>query len=287
MSRRSHNKKPLLRFADLADQETRKEESRRVTYRDLLALSKGPEDFAAEAAPSILVNTANKPVNKGASDVNKTGPVVNKAANRVNTASAATSVSEAAAAAPKPTPAAKPARHLLGVRIPMALLDKLDFWCDQKRVAKQAAVEFALRELIEGRIDFVNTASNVSSALSMIMINDVDALGLDEGLDPSIINIINHYERVTRNKPKPADIEVAKTLADYPSLAVECGILLAQLRPKPGRINSLRYCVSVIDEVVANYGSQLDAYAEYLRRKFQSQRPSEKQPLFEPGSPES
>ncbi len=283
MSRRSHNKKPLLRFADLAELDARKEDSRRVTYRDLLALSKGPEDFPAAAASVDPVNTANKLVNKEPSDVNKTPPVVNKTASSVSNANTATSVSDTAASPSKQVGGGKLARHLLGVRIPMTLLDKLDFWCDQKRVAKQTAVEFALRELIEGRIAFVNNASTVSSALSMIMINDVEAQGLDDSLDPSIINIINHYERVTRNKPKPADIEIAKTLAEYPPLAVECGILLAQLRPKPGRINSLRYCVSVIDEVVANYGSQLEAYAEYLRRKFQSQGSSGKT-LFEAGA---
>lgn len=282
MSRRSHNKKPLLRFADLAELEARKEDSRRVTYRDLLALSKGPEDFPSDASAK-LVNTANNPVNKEASDVNKTAPFVNKIASHVNKASDATPVSDTVGVPSRQAGSGKLARHLLGVRIPMTLLDKLDFWCDQKRVAKQTAVEFALRELIEGRIEFVNNASNVSSALSMIMIDDVMSQGLDDGLDPSIINIINHYERVTRNKPKPADLEIAKTLAEYPPLAVECGILLAQLRPKPGRINSLRYCVSVIDEVVANYGSQLDAYAEYLRRKFQTQGRSGKT-LFEAGT---
>lgn len=276
MSRRSHNKKPLLRFADLAELDARKEDSRRVTYRDLLALSKGPEDFPSDTAQPKLVNTANNAVNNEAPDVNKKGVVVNKTASTANHVNNATSVSRERPGQSDSTPAGKTARHLLGVRIPLVLLDQLDFWCDQKRVAKQAAVEFALRELIEGRIDFVNTASNVSSALSMIMINDVDGEGLDNGLHPSIINIINHYERVTRNKAKPADIEIAKTLADYSPLAVECGILLAQLRPKPGRINSLRYCTSVIDEVVANYGTQLEAYAEYLRRKFQAQGRSSK-----------
>jgi hypothetical protein len=276
MSRRSHNKKPLLRFADLAELDARKEDSRRVTYRDLLALSKGPEDFPSDTAQPKLVNTANNAVNNEASDVNKKGPVVNKVASDVNNVSRAISASRDLSAKSDPIPAGKISRHLLGVRIPLVLLDQLDFWCDQKRVSKQTAVEFALRELIEGRVDLVNNASNASSALSMIMINDVEGEGLDSGLHPSIINIINHYERVTRNKAKPADIEIAKTLADYSPLAVECGILLAQLRPKPGRINSLRYCTSVIDEVVANYGTQLEAYAEYLRRKFQAQGRSSK-----------
>lgn len=275
MNRRSHKKKPLLRFADLAEMEARKEEARRVTYRDLMDLSKGPEHFGRSSGSNKadVVNTANIDVNNEPEIVNNEGVNVNTNANTASIRSTVSTASTTGQQRLKSEPTDRSSRHLIGVRIPLDLLEKLDFWCDQKRVAKQTAVEFALRELVDGRVQFVNTASQASSALSMIMINDAEGKGIDySGIDPKIFSIINHYEQITQNKAKPADLELAKTLCDHPPLAVECGILLAQLRPKPGKINSLRYCVSVVDEVVANYGGQLNAYAEYLRRKLDAQK---------------
>jgi ElaB/YqjD/DUF883 family membrane-anchored ribosome-binding protein len=139
-------------------------------------------------------------------------------------------------------------RKLKGLRLPIQKLEKYELWCFMNKVDFQDAVEKAMDWLTSQPVNHV--------------LND----DLDE--DKETDEIIVFYRKWTGNKIKPKDRASREEVKRFSDDVCKIGILTAILRAK-SKINSLGYCVPVIEEVaesVADLPSDKNTYVKYLQQ---------------------
>jgi hypothetical protein len=139
-------------------------------------------------------------------------------------------------------------RKLKGLRLPVQKLEKWELWCFMNKVDFQDAVEKAMDWLTSQPVNHV--------------LND----DLDEAKETD--EIIVFYRKWTGNKIKPKDRASREEVKRFSDDICKIGILTAILRAK-SKINSLGYCVPVIEEVAENMEalpSDKNTYVKYLQQ---------------------
>jgi hypothetical protein len=146
-------------------------------------------------------------------------------------------------------------RKLKGLRLPSQKLKKWELWCFMNKVDFQDAVEQAMDWL-------------TSQPVNHILIDDLDD-------NKEIDEIIIFYQKWTGNKIRPKDRVAREEMKKFSDDVCKIGILTAILRAK-AKINSLKYCVPVIEEVAATTEqlpiTDKDTYVKYLQQTVLSVR---------------
>jgi hypothetical protein len=135
------------------------------------------------------------------------------------------------------------------IRLPSQKVEKYELWCFMNKVDFQDAVEKAMDYFI-GRPDV------------HVLIDDSDE-------DKETDEIIIFYQKWTGNKMKSKDRTAREGVKMFSDEVCKIGILMAILRAK-SKINSLQYCVPVIEEIASTTDEQpiqdKDVYIKYLQQ---------------------
>jgi hypothetical protein len=132
------------------------------------------------------------------------------------------------------------------LRLPAYKVEKYELWCFVNKIDFQDAVEHAMDYLI-GRPD------------AHILIDDFED-------DKETDEIIIFYQKWTGNKIKPKDRQAREEVKKFSNDICKIGILTAILRAK-SKINSLQYCLPVIEEIgesIDALPTDRDTYLKYL-----------------------
>lgn len=145
----------------------------------------------------------------------------------------------------------------IGVRLPSQKVEKYKLWCLLNKVDLQDAVERGLDWVTGGMVD--QSTGKQGGRETAYQYDDLDNALNDD--------IINFYEKLTKNKWKEADTESLREVEHYAPHILKAGVVLSLHRVKT-RINSFRYCVNAIHESAeAKPGPD---YLQYLLSRLKS-----------------
>jgi len=154
-------------------------------------------------------------------------------------------------------------RKLLGLRLPKEKLEQYRLWCLINRIDLQDAVEKAMDWLTN------QPAVNQLEVVNQSAESHHDHDDHDDNSHDDDITIISLFEQIVETKYKrERDRPALAKIRGHNLEVVEAGFTIARLRAK-AKINSMSYCLPVIDEVVKAGISGGAGYLKYLRAKLQ------------------